>query len=187
MGFRKMRTVTHTVFLGLRPPPDVVPAIGQAAESLKAMKLIRGSWVKPVNYHITLHFFGNYLELPMDILERIKAAAAEISFAPFTMTFDRISSFRGKRQSPCILLCAHDSDAALQSFWRELGKVLKAHKLEKHLESRLTPHITLAYADKPLAQSISIAPITWTADGFVLLDSLVGAGTHNELARWPLV
>jgi len=37
-----------------------------------------------------------------------------------------------------------------------------------------------------LAEPLAIAPIAWRAEEFVLVDSAVGRGRHDVIARWPL-
>jgi 2'-5' RNA ligase len=51
--------------------------------------------------------------------------------------------------------------------------------------SRSTPHITLLYGDRTLAER-SIEAIQWTVRDFVLIQSLWGRGKHIHLARWSL-
>jgi RNA 2',3'-cyclic 3'-phosphodiesterase len=181
-----MNRQIHRLFFALRPPAPQISAIAQAAGMFKASGLVRGSWVASSKYHVTLHFLGDHSVLPLDIIENAMAAASSLRHAPFDTAFDSISSFRGRSLSPCVLRCSRDADAALQSFWRDLGSVLIACGLGKHLERRFTPHVTIAYGDKTLAEPIAIDPIIWTISEFVLIDSLVGKSIHNQLGSWML-
>ncbi|MDR3385978.1 MAG: RNA 2',3'-cyclic phosphodiesterase [Rudaea sp.] len=181
-----MNRQTHRLFFALLPDPPLVPALAQVADNIKAMKLIRASWVAASKYHITLHFLGDFPALPPDIVDRAKAAASSLRHAPFDFVLGNVASFRGRLQSPCVLRCARDSDVALQSFWSELGHTLIEQGLGGNLERRFTPHVTIAYADKTLPEPIAIQPIVWTASSFVLVESLVGKSIHNRLQTWPL-
>jgi len=181
-----MNRKTHRLFFALLPDPSLVPALAQAADTVKATKLIRGSWVASSKYHVTLHFLGNYPALPEDIIGCAKAAAADVRLAPFEFALDSVSSFRGGQQSPCVLRCARDADIALQSFWRELGSALVAHGLGELIERWFIPHVTIAYGDKALAEPVALEPIVWSAADFVLVDSLLGTSIHHEMERWAL-
>jgi 2'-5' RNA ligase len=181
-----MNRQTYRLFFALRPPESRLADIAAATEAIKAAKSVRGSWVKPAQYHITLHFLGDYRQPPEEIIKRAQAAAESVRCAPFDVVLDSVSSFRGRLRSPCVLRCAKDADAALQLFWRELGRTLVMHGLDEHLERRFTPHLTIAYGDNALGSPVAVTPIAWKAADFVLIVSLVGKTIHNVLGSWIL-
>jgi 2'-5' RNA ligase len=45
--------------------------------------------------------------------------------------------------------------------------------------------MTLLYADK-FVDKQPVEPVRWTARDFVLIQSFVGQGRHQVMARWPL-
>ena len=51
---------------------------------------------------------------------------------------------------------------------------------------RFSPHLTLGYRiGEPFSERV--APVSWTADEIVLIDSHVGRTRHEVLGRWRLV
>jgi len=48
------------------------------------------------------------------------------------------------------------------------------------------PHLTIGYGKRALPEPIPIELPTWQASEFLLIDSHVGDGWHEELERWPL-
>jgi len=50
---------------------------------------------------------------------------------------------------------------------------------------RFDPHVTLAYGQEDGFRH-QVWPISWRAEEFVLIHSLVGLTEHVELGRWPL-
>ena len=181
-----MYPTIHRLFFALRPDAIVMGEIERAAETVKGAQLIRGTWLKAPKFHLTLHFLGDYATLPTEVIERAKVAAADVKSVAFEFSLNRAASFRGRRQSPCVLRCAPAADVALQSFWRELGDAAIAAGLGEHLERRFTPHVTIAYGDKELPEPIMISPIVWPVREFVLIDSHVGQSNHEILDHWPL-
>jgi 2'-5' RNA ligase len=174
------------IFFALRPPPDGVERIAALADQLKASGGLRARWLKPANYHITAHFLGSHVGLPEDLLACARRAAGSARGAAFDVVLDRIDSFRGREQAPLILRAAPDAERALQSFWRALAAALIGNGLRPFVERQFTPHLTVAYSERALPQPLPIEPIAWTAREFMLIDSHVGEGRHEELARWPL-
>jgi 2'-5' RNA ligase len=109
-------------------------------------------------------------------------AAAAVRAGRFTLTLDRTGCFpkagvgwAGCSRSPTGLLLLH---TALQA-------ALKAEGFEP--ESRpYSPHLTLARRmGVPIAEA-AIAPVTWQADAFSLVETLPQGGGYAKRAEWPL-
>jgi 2'-5' RNA ligase len=180
-----MQSQVHRLFFALRPDAELLREIERTAQGIKAMNVLRGRWLKPQKFHLTVHFLGDF-SAPDSVITRSKAAAGCVACAPFEFMLDHVISFARRFNPPCVLRCAPDSERALRAFRSELGTALAAEGLGEHLEPRFAPHLTIAYGDKALVDAIPIAPIRWVAQDFVLMDSFVGQGIHTELARWPL-
>jgi 2'-5' RNA ligase len=105
-----------------------------------------------------------------------------VRVAPFDITFDRIVTFRGRHQSPCVVRCTSESDVAIEALWRGLG----AASSDVHAEAagRFVPHLTIAYADRMLDVPIAIEPVVTRIKAFALVDS--HDAQHEVLARWTL-
>jgi 2'-5' RNA ligase len=173
----------HRLFFAIFPDPPALEAIGRVAADLKAAKVLRGRWTMPAKYHITARFLGDHDDPADELIARAKAAAAQLRTAPFEIAFDRIVTFRGRYQSPCVLRCTPLSDSAMQQLWRGLGVVLPGVRGEE-MERRFVPHLTIAYGDRMLETPISIEPIVSRIEEFALVDS--NGAQHAALARWPL-
>jgi 2'-5' RNA ligase len=181
-----MLAAAHRLFFALVPDAPARQAIESAANDLKAAKLIGGRWVAAGKYHLTIRFLGSYQGLPEDTVQSAKAAAAQMKVAPFDFTLDRVTAFRGRFQSPCVMRCAQDSERMLQTLRDQLGERLPAAEFGQERERRFLPHLTIAYSDRTLAEAIPIAPITSRASELVLISS-DAAARYETLARWPLL
>lgn len=94
-------------------------------------------WVHPLDYHVTLHFFGE-LEQIQDIMELV----AGIELLPFSLMFSQINGF-GKTDMPRVLYLEPDMNITLTALY---------HFIQLQLETRgynvnnrvFKPHLTLA-------------------------------------------
>jgi len=113
-------------------------------------------------------------------------AAAQLRIAPFEVVLDRVATFDGHRKSPCVLRCTPDSEGAVEALRAALGEALARHDLADLLESRFTPHVTIAYIDGSLVQAVPIESIVWPVREFALVESHVRESRHEVLAQWQL-
>ena len=135
--------------------------------------------------HVTLHHIGDYAGFPTDVSNRVQAAAATVKMPPFEITFDRAGSFSGRDRNLPFVLRGGDGLNALLAFQRQVFDALKLVNVVRRAEPNFTPHITLLYDDRNVAE-LPVEPIRWTAREFVLIHSLLGQTRHIPLARWPL-
>ena len=56
---------------------------------------------------------------------------------------------------------------------------------ERIKRQHVTPHMTLSYRGKRLAET-AIDAVRWQANELVLIDSHVGDHVHEVIGRWPL-
>jgi hypothetical protein len=74
----------------------------------------------------------------------------------------------------------------IQDFYRMLLTCLAKRDISPlHRKSGLRPHVTLGY-DPGDFQPFEW-PMQWIPDELLLIESEVGNGVHNVLARWPLL
>ena len=170
----------HRLFFALFPDPPALAAISRVAMRLQAEKVLRGRWMVPAKYHVTARFLGDHAD-PAAVIARAEAAAAQVRVVPFDITFDRIVTFRGRHQSPCVVRCTSESDVAIEALWRGLGD---ASSDVREVAGRFVPHLTIAYADRMLDAPIAIEPVVTRIKAFALVDS--HHAQHEVLARWPL-
>jgi 2'-5' RNA ligase len=109
--------------------------------------------------HISLHGIGAYDGLPRAVVQRAKQAGAAVLAKPFDIVLDRAMSFGPKREVRPFVLRTGD-EAALVTFHRLLGRVKKDAGFRR-TASRFTPHMTLLYGDRMVAER-SIDAIQWS-------------------------
>lgn len=173
------------LFFAIRPDAGAVAHIERLVTSLRDRYALKGSPLGRDRYHVTLHHIGDFDGLPADVIEAASAAARLTLKSPFELTFDRVMSFSTRARTKPLVLLGNTGLAALKDFQRSLGQALIDSGLGRSVEARYTPHLTLLYDQHPLARQ-EIEPISWTADEFVLVRSLIGHSRHEVLARWPL-
>ncbi len=159
------------------------PAAGEHAQLLQYQQ--QWSWprgaspVRPERLHLTLHFIGP--------LERRRIAAVSsglrVPFMPFTLQLSHAEVWpRG-----LVVLRASALPAPLAQLHAELGRALQALALP--VEARaFRPHVTLARraagATLPATATPPAAwPLCWPVDGYVLVESLPGAGGGYRILR----
>ena len=181
-----MHAPTHRLFFAVRPPPQVAHAVEAVAAKARAAGLAHGHWLRAPKYHLTVRFLGSFAGWPGALIERALAGAAALRLAPFEIVLDRISSFAGRRQAPCILRCDAGSEIAMRAFSEELGAALAAAGIQGIDEHPFVPHLTLAYAERAVPEDIPVEALRWQVHEFMLIASHVGTSVHEALASWRL-
>ncbi|TCL72077.1 2'-5' RNA ligase [Rhizobium sp. BK251] len=135
--------------------------------------------------HISLCHLGQWDEIPQSMLFDGLAAAACVQMAPFKLTFRRALSFR--QGKPALVLCADEGRKEVLSLCAQLALSLLNRGVDVHVRPKLEPHMTLLYDYRRVPETILPEPITWTVKSFVLINSLVGKGVHEDIEEWPLL
>jgi len=119
--------------------PEMARFVGGLNEAL-VKESVR--WVDPVNYHVTLHFFGNIDEEKEIALNHIfeNFAAAQEAFE-FGL---KGVHFFGKGQRPRVLFIDICNGDELGRFARRLKAVLLDHGMIGEQELAFRPHLTIA-------------------------------------------
>lgn len=175
---------TDRLFLAIVPDPATAARVAQLQQALRDAHGLKGRQIALGNLHVTLHFFGDFPQLPREFVAALDSAVSAIAMPPFEIALDRAASFRGGKKSPLVLL-GGDGVEALREFRETLGIAMQNAGLGRWIVQRFTPHMTLFYAD-PRIEEQRIEPVRWTADAFVLVDSLIGQTRHVPIRRWAL-
>jgi 2'-5' RNA ligase len=174
----------HRLFFALWPDDALRTRIAAAADLLKQHPHLRGRWLKPHRYHLTLHFLGDFPRLPDALATRACAAGNQVKTGAFTLALDRAGSF-GKRSVPWWLGCS-EIPAGLGELWDELAVAMRKSAIA-HDARPLTPHVTVLRDSDVTLPSMSISALNWHVEDFVLIHSCIGAQSHYRvLRRWPL-
>jgi 2'-5' RNA ligase len=172
----------HSVFFAVVPAPADAARLHAHARVVQDRLGVAGRALEPERLHVTLHLLGGYVDEPAPVeIARWCRAAAAVRRAPFEVVFDRVASFGGEGHP---LAFSSSDDVGLSGLHEALGMSL-ADTGERIKRERVTPHMTLAYRGKRLAET-AIDPVRWLAHEWVLIDSHVGAHVHEVIGRWPL-
>ena len=112
-----------------------------------------------------------------------KEAGAALKAAPFEVSFDKAVSFANRPGNNPFTLQGGEGVKDLIAFQKALGDAMRWVKLKP--DSSFVPHITLLY-DGQVVPEQAIAPIAWTVDRFVLVQSKLGQTHHIVLKEWLL-
>ena len=174
----------HRVFFAVFPDEAARRAIARVAEDIRSGPMMRGRWIDPSRYHMTLHFLGDSPELRQDLVDRAATAAIKVDLPAFVLSLERIATFH-RRKPPGVLRCA-DGATPVHTLWQTLRRELVHVGLGAILEPDFTPHVTLFYSDGSMLEPAAIEPIAWTVRDFVLVHSVVGRKDYRILGRWML-
>jgi 2'-5' RNA ligase len=187
-GFDVVPRQTDRLFFALFPDAATAARIGLLAQDLRVEHRLRGNALEVSRFHVTLHHLGDHAGLPTDLVVAARTAAERVSAQPFEVVFDHAVSFAGRSRKPGkkpFVLRGGEGLAAVVDFQRRLGEAMKATVAGRYAEARFTPHLTLLYDDREVAQR-PVDPVGWTVNEFVLVHSLIGQTKHIVLGRWPL-
>lgn len=184
-GFERSRALDF-VFFALLLGDENASEIVRLRERLLLQHGLTGQLISPELLHVSLHSVGEFHGLSRAAVRSAKEAAAAVSISPFEIVFDRAMSFASKDGKRAFVLRA-GADVALMTFHRTLGIEMKKAGIGRRVTSRFTPHMTLLYGDRMMAER-SIDAVRWTVRDFVLVQSLRGRGRSEyiHLARWQL-
>ena len=167
------------LFFALWPDASLRQPLDSRSEPL--VQATSGRPVPAENSHITLAFLGNVDANQQACVERMAGA---ISSPSFEFTLDRFGYWSRSKVTwlapsevpePLVLLAD-----ALSTGSRKCGLTLDARPYR--------PHLTLMRKATGVPDKVSIEPLLWSADRFVLVRSVsVPQGVRYEVLReWPL-
>lgn len=176
----------QSVFFALFPDAETAARVAGLAQQLRTKEGLKGKLIEPECFHVTLHYLGDYTELPGSVVDRSRRAAETIVLPAFELGFEQVGSFPGKPGSnKPFVLRTDQGNTALWDLRQTLGQALTLSGLERWVEPAWTPHMTLLYDNKRVAVQ-QIAPLRWTVRKFVLVRSVPGESRYIREAAWPL-
>lgn len=181
-GFDPPTPTDRLMFL-LYPDAQTAERIAQEARRLKDTLGLRGQPLLTDRFHITLHHLGDYVGLPADMVRKGEVAGKALAAAPFEVVFDKAVSFANRPGNNPFTLQGGEGVQALIAFQQALGLTMAGAALKP--DKQFVPHITLLY-DGQVVPARDIAPIAWTVDRFVLVQSKLGQTQHIVLHEWTL-
>ena len=178
---------TDHLFLAIFPDDNAAGLLAQLAGQLRAMHGLGNKQLATDRFHVSLHSLGTYSGVSKIVVHTASKAAAAVaaSTLPFKVKFDRVGSFAGNPDNRPFVLRDGGDNAALIEFRRRLGAELGKHGFRYRHDSSFTPHVTLLYSERSIAEE-SIDAVGWMVNEFVLVHSLAGKAHYVPLARWTL-
>ena len=165
------------VYLALLPDAPAAARCSRMLRELRRETGLRGSGMDG-RFHVSLHGIGPSSELPDAFVAEVMAAAASMTAAPFEILFDRIATY-GRN---AVVLRGPEHEEPVRAFFANLGAALARVPWLHRARWSFSPHLTLIYADRPLAER-QVEPVGWTVREFVLVRSHHGL---EVLGRWAL-
>lgn len=172
-------------FLALFPEKGVRTKLVHLAQMTRDRHGMRGNPRPAELLHITLHYFGDYAELPDKVLFAAEMAVAKCTTLPsYEVTFDRVKSFNGRPGNrPCVLV---DGGASANPELRELERrLVSVLGLGKGERGEFVPHVTLLY-DGVAVPEEKVQPVTWTVREVVLVRGHTDKALYEHHRTWPL-
>jgi 2'-5' RNA ligase len=183
---RRHEPVADRLFFAIFPNQYACARIAQLADRLRLEHGLQGKLLPASRLHVTLYFLGDYAGLPLEIVARASEAAAAVALPRFNVAFDHAKTFSGKRRSLPLVMLGSDGVAALKRLQRDLGNALEAAGLGSQWNTDYTPHVTLLYDSRSVADRV-VEAVDWPVEEFVLVHSQLGRSKYVPLARWPLL
>ncbi|MDH0866343.1 2'-5' RNA ligase family protein [Mitsuaria sp. GD03876] len=180
----------HALFFCLRPDRPTAERLSVLSDEVARRFGMRARPPRTERLHVTLHHLGWYddetdqAEAMAEVRLLAESAAASLRHGAVRVDFDQLLSFTRKQRNLPLVLSGGTCLDEVRAMRAALGERLHAAGLRT--DPHFTPHLTFFYDDHPVEPQPFIVP-GWTADEFLLLDSLQGQSTHVDLARWPLV
>ncbi|WP_428311675.1 2'-5' RNA ligase family protein [Hydrocarboniphaga sp.] len=181
---------TWSLFFALSPEPVIREQLAERAAALKQQHPTPSPWVRPERYHLSLPVVGVFHQAPDALAQRAIQAAAQIKAAPFELLIDQAGCYAKNPKIPWWLKPS-DTPEGLKQLWRALRETLKTASLPCLSSStRPEPHISVVYNAQRSLPDRRIAPLSWTVQDFVLIESRYGGAAadtgHRVLGRWAL-
>ncbi|WP_458756314.1 2'-5' RNA ligase family protein [Afipia sp. TerB] len=173
------------LFWGLVPADRDGQRIFQLANGWRDELGLTGRPLMPAQLHVSLFALGDYAGIPHRLIDAARGAGDAVRLRPFDVAFDRVMSFYRRDRRRAFVLRPSARITALSEFHRALGDCMKDVGLSRWVTPRFTPHITLLYDRRMIAEQ-PVEAVCWHVDRFALIHSLVGRSRHIHLARWKL-
>lgn len=178
----------HSLFFALLPDPASVAALGRARTALEAtLPPQRGAGIPEARLHLTLHWLGEWSQLPPQAVAAARQAAGLVQGEAFTLRLDQADCF-GHAEAIWVLRPSAPP-AALSALHRDLAAALARQRFRLLGGPAFAPHVSLRRRATARFAARSLPPVEWPVDGFALVHSEREAGrtAYHLIDRWPLL
>jgi 2'-5' RNA ligase len=176
----------HVVYFALQPTAEAAGAARRVLTETVVGQRPDGREIPPHRLHVSLCGLGSFEGAPPDpFVCTARRAASQVCGRSFRVAFNRVGTWgRGGEQRP-IVLWGDEGVIGAEMLHESLHRRLVAAGLRQGPPPGLWPHMTLLWrrAEVPAA---FVPPVSWWVREFVLVNSHLGKGRHEVLARFPL-
>ncbi|MES1150792.1 MAG: 2'-5' RNA ligase family protein [Dongia sp.] len=193
-GWPRREAPSVVTYFAILPPEEVRIAIVRLRQETVAREGIFGRPVKPERLHLSIAPLmrcssGDLPDFAREVAPLADGIVAHAMMSAFDMVLDRVQTFNTK-----------DRDAAHRRYYlvldgSDVPGLLRLNDLFRQslvrsglgaaMPKAFNPHLTLFYANRPIAPR-DIAPIRWTVRDVALVQSVHGQGRYEILKRWAL-
>ena len=117
------------------------------------------------------------------MVEKAAGLAEKVMAAPFALTLDQV---RGWGDPVSVVLTGDDDIDGVERLHTAIHKALVSGTMAPRREPELQIHVAVL-RDKPQVAAEPVEAVSWTAEDFVMLDSVQDDGRIEVLGRWPLI
>lgn|SRR5512138_1127370 len=176
---RAGREQRRRLFFALWPTEAQQRAIEAAMRG--RVEASRGRAIPVENVHVTLAFLGS---VAADRFERVIRSATQVRGGRFEVEFDQIEVWARAR---VLCLTSRHTPSPLVHIEEQLRFNLLSEQFDIRQEE-YRPHVTLARDVRGRNMREEIAPIGWSVEDFVLVESRPGrsGSKYTVVERWPL-
>lgn len=171
------------LFFAVLPPDPIRSVMEMLGRTVRKAHGLRGRLITTECLHNTLAAVQDPRQPLCKTIERAKLVGDRIKYPSFSARYELTGSFDVHRNRYPLVLRGDAGLKSLLDFRQAIGAEMTRAGFP--VASSYTPHVTLLWADRPIAD-YPIAPIMWMVTDFVLVASEVGKSRHIQVARWPL-
>lgn len=177
----EMRHWVDALYLAVLPDARAAMRMAVVGEAVRRRHGLRARACAPARMHISLLGLPYDPDEPEVSIRRGCEIGARLARPDFEVAFTTARNFGG---GALVFCCSGGAQAALTGLRDQLKAASEA--LGGRHRTPFAPHLTFAYAQKPMPDTILDGPIRWPAREVVLVHSEQGRGRHTHLARWRL-
>ncbi len=177
----------HSLFFALLPDAATAAAIAAARDALEAgLPPQRGAAVPEARLHMTLHWRGEWSQLPDSAVAAACAAATTVDVPRFHLVLDRAECF-GHGETVWVLRPSMPP-AGLQALHHGLAQALARQRLRLPSAPAFAPHVSLRRRASARFAARPVPALAWPVHEVALVHSERAAGRtgYRVVGRWPL-
>ena len=168
--------ILDRLFFALKPSTEAASEIAEVRGKVGGAK----SHVDDHRLHLSLWSLDLPMMPPPGIIADLCRGAAAVRAPMLRVVLQEVVGDRS-----VTYLKPGEPTPVLKDFQRRLQLAIADVGIFPNRGFRFDPHVTLAYGQDEAFRH-QLWPISWRADAFVLIHSLVGLTEHRELGRWML-